>query len=72
MRSASPKRTRLVANDNVPMLAAGVGRSFGGGWHAAAEVLYVPLTALRDPAASADSDPLLSFRLQLRYAFDTP
>jgi hypothetical protein len=65
-------RTRLVANDDVPMLAAGVGRSFGGGWHAAAEVLYVPLTVLRDAAASADSDPLLSFRLQLRYAFDAP
>jgi hypothetical protein len=62
--------SRLTATDDLGYLAAGVGRALPKGWGVAAEVLYVPLTVLRDPNGSADNDPLLSFRLQLRYAFD--
>jgi hypothetical protein len=62
--------SRLTASDDVGYLAFGVGRSLAKGWGATAEVLYVPLTVLRTPDGSADSDPMLSFRLQVRYAFD--
>ena len=64
-----PDRSYLVAHDDAWFLAAGVGRELGSGWALAAEVLYVPLTVLRDPNGSADNDPLLSWRLQLRYRF---
>ncbi|UHQ18442.1 hypothetical protein LVB87_09465 [Lysobacter sp. KIS68-7] len=64
-----PDRSRLVAQHDQPYLAAGVGRDFGHGWHAAAEVLYVPLTVLRVPDGSSDNDSLVSFRLQLAYRF---
>ena len=59
----------LVSHGHAWSLAAGVGRELGAGWHLAAEVLYVPLTVLRDPNGSSDNDPLLSWRLQLRYRF---
>jgi hypothetical protein len=59
----------LVAHGHAWSLAAGVGRELGAGWHLAAEVLYVPLTVLRDPDGSSDNDPMLSWRLQLRYRF---
>ena len=62
--------SRLTATDDVGYLAAGVGRTLGNGWGAAIEVLYVPLTVLRTPDGSPDNDPMLSFRLQVRYAFD--
>ncbi|KGQ20786.1 hypothetical protein LF41_1326 [Lysobacter dokdonensis DS-58] len=62
--------SRLTATDDVGFLAFGVGRSFGAHWGAALEALYVPLTVLRMPDGSADSDPLLSFRVQVRYTFD--
>lgn len=62
-------RSYLVANDDAWFLAAGVGRELGSGWALAAEVLYVPLTVLRQPDGSSDNDPLLSWRLQLRYRF---
>jgi len=64
-----PDRSRLVAQHDQAYLAAGVGRDFGRGWHAAAEVLYVPLTVLRVPDGSAENDSLVSFRLQLAYRF---
>lgn len=64
-----PDRSYLVAHDDAWFLAAGVGRELGSGWALAAEVLYVPLTVLRNPNGSADNDPLLSWRLQLRYRF---
>ena len=64
-----PDRSRLVAQHDQAYLAAGVGRDFGHGWHAAAEVLYVPLTVLRVPDGSAENDSLVSFRLQLAYRF---
>ena len=63
-------RSRLTASDDEVFLAAGVGHAWSNGWGVAAEVLYVPLTVLRVPDGSPDNDPLLSFRLQLRYAFD--
>lgn len=63
-------RTRLVARDDLPYIAAGVGRALSSHWHVGAEVLYVPLQVLRDPNGSADNDPLLSYRLQLAYRFD--
>jgi len=64
-----PDRSRLVAQHDQVYVAAGVGRDFWRGWHAAAEVLYVPLTVLRLPDGSADNDALVSFRLQLAYRF---
>ena len=62
--------SRLTATDDLGYVALGVGHKLPKGWGAAVEVLYMPLTVLREPNGSADSDPLLSFRLQLRYAFD--
>lgn len=62
--------SRLTATDDLGYVALGLGRTLPKGWGAAVEVLYMPLTVLREPNGSADSDPLLSFRLQLRYAFD--
>ena len=59
----------LVAHDDAWYLAAGLGRELGAGWAVAAEVLYVPLTVLREPDGSADNDPMLSWRLQLRWRF---
>ena len=64
-------RTRLVSNDNLPYLAAGLGYDLSQGWHVGAEVLYVPLMVLRNPEGSSDNDPLLSLRLQLAWRFDS-
>lgn len=62
--------SRLTATDDVGYVAFGVGRTLPKGWGVAAEVLYVPLTVLRPAENSPDNDPLVSFRLQLRYTFD--
>jgi len=62
--------SRLTATDDVGYVAFGVGRTLPHGWGLAAEVLYVPLTVVRPVTDSPDNDPLLSFRLQVRYAFD--
>jgi len=64
--------SRLTATDDVGYVALGVGRSLPKGWGLAAEVLYVPLTVNRPAENSQDNDPMLSFRLQVRYAFDAP
>jgi hypothetical protein len=64
--------SRLVARHDQGYIAAGIGRSLWRGWHVGAEVLYVPLTVLRNPNGSPDNDPLVSVRLQLRYAFERP
>lgn len=60
-------RSRLVANDVLPLFAAGAGRDIGSRWSVAMEVLYVPLTVRRDATASTEQDPLTSLRLQIRY-----
>ena len=64
--------SRLTATDDVGYVAFGVGRAMPKGWGLAAEVLYVPLTVNRPAENSQDNDPMLSFRLQVRYAFDAP
>jgi hypothetical protein len=63
-------RSRLVARDVLPYVAAGGGRDLGDRWRLSFEVLYVPLSVQRDPAREAGTDPLTSFRAQLRY--DSP
>lgn len=63
-------RSRLVARDVLPYVAAGAGRDLGDRWRLSFEVLYVPLSVQRDPARDAGNDPLTSFRAQLRY--DSP
>lgn len=60
-------RSRLVANDVVPLFVAGVRRDLSPRWSAAMEILHVPLTVRRDAEASTEQDPLTSLRLQLRY-----
>lgn len=63
-------RSRLVARDVLPYVAAGGGRDLGGRWRLSFEVLYVPLSVQRDPTREAGNDPLTSLRAQLRY--DSP
>jgi hypothetical protein len=45
----------------------GVARRIGTQWSLGVEVLHVPLSVRRGPDAATQSDPLTSFRLQLRY-----
>jgi len=59
-------RSRLVAHDVAPYLAAGAGRDFAGRWRASIEYLYVPLSVRREDANGIQNDPLRSFRLELR------
>lgn len=63
-------RSRLVANDVLPMFAVGMRRDLGSRWSAGAEILHVPLTVRRDAEASTGQDPLTSLRVQLRYRSD--
>lgn len=60
-------RSRLTANGVRRYLVAGVGRDLNPHWRVGAEVLYVPMSVRRAPAASSSNDPLTSFRLQLQY-----
>ena len=60
-------RSRLVARDVLPYVAAGGGRDLGDCWRLSLEVLYVPLSVRRDPEGASSNDPLTSFRAQLRY-----
>jgi len=66
----SNDRSRLTSNGNLPWLTIGVRRDINAQWSLAAELLYVPLDVRRPPDFSLDADPLVSFRVQLRYAPD--
>jgi hypothetical protein len=61
-------RSRLVANGVLRYAALGVRRDLGTHWSVATEVLHVPLDVRRGPDAAVRSEPLTSWRLQLRYA----
>ena len=60
-------RSRLVANDVLPLFAVGVKRDIDPRWSVGMEVLHVPLTVRRDAEGSTEQDPLTSLRLQVRY-----
>lgn len=60
-------RSRLVANDVLPLFTLGVRRDIGPHWGVGMEVLHVPLTVRRGVDTTAEHDPLTSLRLQLRY-----
>jgi hypothetical protein len=62
-------RSRLVAHDVLPFLAAGVQRDVGARWTWGAEALFVPLTVRRSADAPSQRDDFLDLRLQLRYRF---
>ena len=61
-------RSRLVADGVLRYAAIGVRRDLGTHWSVATEVLHVPLDVRRGPDAAVRSEPLTSWRLQLRYA----
>jgi hypothetical protein len=61
-------RSRLVARDVLPYVAAGAARDVGERWRLSVEFLYVPLSVQRNAEEGASNDPLTSFRAQLRYA----
>ena len=61
-------RSRLVADGVLRYAALGVRRDFGTHWSIGTEVLHVPLDVRRGPDALVRSEPLTSWRLQLRYA----
>lgn len=62
-------RSRLVAHDVLPFLAAGVQRDVGRHWGWGAEVLFVPLTVRRNAGAPSERDDFVDLRAQLRYRF---
>lgn len=59
-------RSRLVARGVLPYAAIGMGRALGPQWHAAAELLYVPIDVRRTPG-EVENDALASLRLRLRW-----
>lgn len=61
-------RSRLVANGVLRYAAIGVRRDLGRHWSLGTEWLHVPLSVRRGPGAASESDPLTSWRVQLRYA----
>jgi len=61
-------RSRLVADGVLRYAAVGVRRDLAAHWSVATELLHVPLDVRRAPDASTRSEPLTSWRLQLRYA----
>lgn len=62
-------RSRLVAHDVLPFLAAGVQRDFGARWTGDAEVLFMPLSVRWSAGAPSQRDDFLDLRFQLRYRF---
>jgi len=62
-------RSRLVAHDVLPFLAAGVQRDVGARWGWGAEVLFVPLTVRRSEGAPSERDDFVDLRFQVRYRF---
>lgn len=62
-------RSRLVAHDVLPALAAGVQRDVGTHWGWGAELLFVPLSVRRSEGAPSQRDDFLDARFQLRYRF---
>lgn len=58
---------RLVANDVLPFIAAGLNRDLTEHWSVGGELLYVPLTVQRNPQASSEHDSLTSLRLRISY-----
>lgn len=62
-------RSRLVAHDVLPFVAAGVQRDVGARWTWGAEALFVPLSVRRTAGAPSERDDFLDLRLQLRYRF---
>jgi hypothetical protein len=62
-------RSRLVAHDVLPFVAAGVQREVGARWTGGAELLFVPLTVRRNANAPSQRDDFLDLRFQLRYRF---
>lgn len=60
-------RSRLVADDVLPLFVVGTQRDIGARWSVGMEVLHVPLTVRRDADAATEHDPLTSLRLQVRY-----
>jgi hypothetical protein len=62
-------RSRLVAHDVLPFVAAGVQREIGTRWAWDAEVLFVPLTVRWSAGAPSQRDDFLDLRFQLRYRF---
>ena len=62
-------RSRLVAHDVLPTVAAGVERDIGAHWGWGAEVLFVPLTVRRGEGAPRQRDDFLDARFQVRYRF---
>lgn len=63
-------RSRLVARDVLPYVVIGAGHDIGTRWRLGVEVLYVPLTVMREAGGSREHDPMTSLRLQLRYRID--
>jgi len=61
-------RSRLVADGVLRYAALGLRRDLGAHWSVGTEVLHVPLDVRRGPDAPVRSEPLTSWRLQLRYA----
>lgn len=62
-------RSRLVAHDVLPSVAAGVQREVGPHWAWGAELLFVPLTVRRSAGAPSERDDFLDLRFQVRYRF---
>lgn len=60
-------RSRLTTRDTLHFLTLGASRELDTRWRLGVEILHVPLTVRRDPAASRERDPLTSVRLQLGY-----
>lgn len=60
-------RSRLVAHDVLPFVAAGLRHGLGAHFDWGAEVLFVPLRVRRTATGPSERDDFLGLRLQLRY-----
>lgn len=63
-------RSHLASGGMLRWFAIGTRYQLDPRWSVAAEFLRVPLDVRRPPQFAAESDPLNSFRVQLRYAID--